>query len=187
MGDWAAVCVEAALPATGDDLFERHCREFRPRALRFAFGMIPDQARAEELLQEALLRLYAARGRYAEAPDDVRRYLFRILANLCLDELRRGRVGGEVLEGAAPLERSRLERGQSEPAAELARRERSAAVERAIGMLPGAERAALLLRELEGHSYAQIAQALGTSVSDVTNLIHRARSRFAELLRPWME
>lgn len=187
MGNWVAVLLEADLPATGDEGFERLCRELRPRALKFALGMVPDHARAEELLQEALLRLHSARGRYAEGADDVRRYLFRILSNLCLDELRRGRVGGEVLAEARPLARSRLERQQHEPAEELRRRERVAAVERAVRELPGAERAALLLREIEGLSYAQIAQALGTSVSDVNNLIHRARGRFAELMRPWME
>jgi RNA polymerase sigma-70 factor (ECF subfamily) len=187
MGNWGAVLLEADLPATGDEVFERLCQELRPRALKFAVGMVPDQSRAEELLQEALLRLHSARGRYAEKVDDVRRYLFRILANLCLDEIRRGRVGGEVLAEARPLERLRREGQQAEPAEELRRRERVEAVEWAVQQLPGAERAALLLREIEGLSYAQIAQSLGTSVSDVNNLIHRARGHFAELMRPWME
>ena len=187
MGNLGAILLEADLPATGDEGFERLCREMRPRALKFAFGMVPDHGRAEELLQEALLRLHSARGKYAETADDVRRYLFRILANLCLDDLRRGRVGGEVLRAARPLARARLERQQREPAEELRRRERLVAVEHAVQQLPGAERAALLLREIEGLSYAQIAQSLGTSVSDVNNLIHRARGRFAELMRPWME
>jgi RNA polymerase sigma-70 factor (ECF subfamily) len=57
----------------------------------------------------------------------------------------------------------------------------------AVERLPERERAALLLRELGGRSYAEIAEALDTSVSDVTNLIHRARGRFAKLMRPWME
>lgn len=187
MGESGAICMEAAVTATGDDTFERLCRELRPRAFKFATGMIADHSRAEELLQEALLRLHNARGRYAEGADDTRRYLFRILANLCLDDLRRGKTGGEVMDEARPLERSRRERLQHEPAAELARRERVGAVQAALGRLPAAERAALLLREIDGQSYAQIAGALGTSVSDVTNLIHRARSRFAALMRPWME
>ncbi|HOX06285.1 MAG TPA: sigma-70 family RNA polymerase sigma factor [Planctomycetota bacterium] len=187
MGNWGTILLEADLPATGDESFERLCQELRPRAFKFATGMVPDHSRAEELLQEALLRLHSARGRYAETSDDVRRYLFRILANLCLDELRRGRVGGEVLAEARPLERLRRERQQAAPDAALGRRERAAAVEEALGRLPGPERAALLLREIEGLSYAQIAQSLGTSVSDVNNLIHRARGRFAELMRPWME
>ena len=117
MGNLGAILLEADLPATGDEGFERLCREMRPRALKFAFGMVPDHGRAEE----------------------------------------------------------------------LRRRERLVAVEHAVQQLPGAERAALLLREIEGLSYAQIAQSLGTSVSDVNNLIHRARGRFAELMRPWME
>lgn len=183
----SAVCVESSGPAAGEGAFERCCRQMRPRALKFAVGMIPDRDRAEDLLQEALLRLHAARARCAQDPEDLRRFLFRILANLCLDDLRRARSGRKALDEALPRERSRRETGQREPAAELAGRERAEAVRRALLALPPAERAALLLRELDGQSYARIARSLRTTVTNVTNLIHRARSRFVALARPWME
>lgn len=167
--------------------FSRSCEELRPRAVKFAAGMLADRTRAEELVQEALLRLHAARGRYEPAPESVRRYAFRVLSNLCLDELRRRKIGGQALEGAAELSRQRAGRVRSAPDEELARSERRAAVAGALERLPQRERAALLLRELGGQSYAQIAEELETSVSDVNNLIHRARERFTGLVRPWMD
>jgi RNA polymerase sigma-70 factor (ECF subfamily) len=169
-------------------LFSQCCEELRPRAVRFAAGMLAgDSARAEELVQEALLKLHSARGRYRPEAESIRRYCFRVLANLCFDELRRRKVGAHALEGAAELSRGRADGRAGLPEAEMARRERREAVGRAVRELPARERAALLLRELGGQSYAQIAEELATSVSDVNNLIHRARGRFTALLRSWME
>jgi RNA polymerase sigma-70 factor (ECF subfamily) len=185
----AGVCLVAEPERLLDDAgFSRCCEELRPGALRFAGGMLAgDRSRAEELVQEALLRLVAARGRYQRDAESVRRYSYRILANLCLDELRRRRCGAEAAETAGELAAARAERAESAPDAEAARQERRRAVAGAVERLPERERAALLLRELGGRSYAEIAEALDTSVSDVTNLIHRARGRFAKLMRPWME
>ncbi len=187
MPEVGACLVSETERALDDAEFSRCCEELRPRAEKFAAGMLADRARAEELVQEALLRLHAARGRYGPTPESLRRYAFRVLANLCLDELRRRKIGGQALEGAAELSRQRAERVSSAPDEELARSERRAAVAGALEQLPERERAALLLRELGGQSYAQVAEELETSVSDVNNLIHRARERFTELMRPWMD
>jgi RNA polymerase sigma-70 factor (ECF subfamily) len=117
----------------------------------------------------------------------VRRYAFRILSNLCLDELRRRKTGAQALEGAGELAVGRAAAAASSPDQELARRERREAVGRVVASMPERERAALLLREIGGQSYAQIAEGLDTTVSDVNNLIHRARQLFTRLMRPWME
>jgi len=186
----AGVCLVAEPERLLDDAgFSRCCEELRAGALRFAAGMLAgDRSRAEELVQEALLRLVAASGRYQRDAESVRRYSYRILSNLCLDELRRRRSGAEAAEAAGELAVERAERSAAAgPDAEAARRERRAAVGRAVERLPERERVALLLRELGGRSYAEIAEALDTSVIDVTNLIHRARGRFARLMRPWMD
>jgi len=171
-----------------DSAFSRCIEGFRPQALQYAAGMLTgDRARAEELVQEAMLRVHAARGRYKPRPADLRRYAFRVLTNACLDEIRRRKTGAAALEEAGEMAAIRAERTMSVPDQELVRRERRAAVGQAVAGLPQRERAALLLREIGGQSYAQIAEALDTSVSDVNNLIHRARTRFTRLMRPWME
>ncbi len=171
-----------------ESAFSLCIEEFRPRALKFAAGMLTgDRARAEELVQEAMLRVHAARGRYKPRPEDIRRYAFRVLTNACLDELRRRKTGAVALEEAGEMAAIRAERTMSSPDQEMVRQERREAVGKAVGCLPENERAALLLREIGGQSYAQIAEELDTSVSDINNLIHRARTRFTKLMRPWME
>ena len=180
------VCLLAeSFPALDEADFSRCSENLRPRALRFAAGMLADAGRAEELVQDALLCLYAQRGRYRPDAESVRRYLFRVLANLCIDEIRRRKTGGRALEGAGEMARARAAR--TGPADEISRRERRAAVGTAITELPERERAALLLREIGGHSYAQIAGELDTSISDVTNLIHRGRVQFTRLMRSWLD
>jgi len=165
-----------------------HCQSLRPRALKLATGMLAgDFSRAEDLVQEAFLRLQAARGRFQTDADSIRRYALRVLGNLCLDELRRRKAGLRITEEAGEINAERAERRSSTPDSQLARSERRAAVNRAISRLPQAERVALLLRELGGMSYSKIAEELETSEANVNNLIHRARSRFAAIMRPWME
>jgi RNA polymerase sigma factor (sigma-70 family) len=168
--------------------FSRCLEKLRPQALKFAAGMLAgDRSRAEELVQEAMLRVHAARDRYKPRSEDVRRYTFRVLSNACLDELRRRKTGVAVMEEAGELAALRAERVMSSPDQELVRRERREAIRCAVQSLPERERTALLLRELGGQSYTQIAEELETSVSDVNNLIHRARERFTSIMRPWME
>lgn len=187
MAQAGAFLLAEAKGAPEEAAFSRICEELRPRAVKFAAGMLAEAARAEELVQEAMLRLHSARGRCGPDPADIRRYTFRVLTNLCLDELRRRRTGGRALEGHGELAAGRAERAADSPPEELARRERCAAVRKALAELPERERCALLLRELGGQSYAQIAEGMKASLSDVNNLIHRARDRFSRLMRPWME
>ncbi len=165
-----------------------HCQQLRPRALKLATGMLAgDINRAEDLVQEAFLRLHAARGRYQSDADSIKRYALRVLGNLCLDELRRRKTGLRITEEAGAINAERAERRSSTPDRQLARSERRDAVNRAVARLPHDERVALLLRELGGMSYSKIAEELETSSANVNNLIHRARSRFAAMMRPWME
>jgi RNA polymerase sigma-70 factor, ECF subfamily len=165
-----------------------HCQQLRPRALKLAAGMLAgDLSRAEDLVQEAFLRLHAARGRYQSDAESIRRYALRVLGNLCLDELRRRKTGLRIMEEAGAINAERAERRNATPDRQLARSERRDAVNRAVARLPQGERVALLLRELGGMSYSKIAEELETSSANVNNLIHRARSRFAAMMRPWME
>jgi RNA polymerase sigma-70 factor (ECF subfamily) len=156
--------------------------------MKFAVGMLAgDRERAAELIQDAMVRLLGARGHYAEDADSMRRYAFRVLSNLCLDELRRRRSWDAALEQAGQEAGLRRADGAERPDDEALRHERRAAVSAALEKLPARERAALLLREMGGESYCRIAEELGLSMSEVNNLIHRARTRFARLMRPWVE
>lgn len=157
-----------------EELFRRWARPL----LRYLEGMLRDPGAAEDLTQEAFLRVHRARERYQ--PDArFSTWLYRIATNLALNELRRPRrrsphesvdPDSDVLP--AP-----------DPAADevVDARRRSAIVEAALEALPDRQRAALL-QSVEGRSYAEIAVALDASEQAVKALIHRARTSLAERL-----
>ena len=157
---------------------DRHAFEtlfalYTPRVLTFLTRMVRDRARAEELTQDVVVRIYNAAGRY-EAKARVSTWIFGIAHNLALNELARAhrryeQSADELAElpaaDPAPSADEQLE-------ADYTRRR----LEQALAKLPERQRAALLLRSEQGLGYDEIAQALATSVSSVKSLIHRARA-----------
>lgn len=161
-----------------DPLFNRWGRPL----LRFLERMVDDSATAEELVQEAFLRVHRARERYR--PDArFSTWLYRIATNLALNELRRphrtrphtsSNAGTEDSDGSSP---SISQLVSNLPAADqqLDVRRRTGHVERALSLLPERQRVALWLSAVEGMPYAEIAQSLDTTEKSVKALIHRAR------------
>ncbi|MFM8986549.1 MAG: RNA polymerase sigma factor [Planctomycetia bacterium] len=160
--------VAAAAPPTVDrDEFARLAGEHRPRAMRFATAFVGDRHAAEDMVQEALRRLYEARDRYP-LRDLFGPYLVKTVARLCIDQ-RRGRRA----------ERRRLLRlpvtAPPAPTVAVEERETAGQVAAAVAALPERERACFLLTVCEGLSYRDAAEALGLSFAEVNNAIHRAR------------
>ena len=108
----------------------------------------------------------------------MRSWLFRIGINAALDVLRRERGAG------ASLESTWLADPAAGPEAELLKRERSTAVQRAILSLTEANRAILVLREYGGLSYSEIAAALDIPAGTVMSRLNYARTRLREILTP---
>ncbi len=165
--------------------FDALFRRWAAPLLRYLERMLGDAASAEELVQEAFLRVFKARDRYA--PDArFSTWLFTIATNLALNELRRPRrrsphrstEASEEEGSALPLE-------STEPRADdvVDARRRGAAVERELAALPERQRAALWLTAVEGLSYAEVAEALEATEKSVKALVHRARASLAERLR----
>ena len=161
--------------------------------VNFAYRFVNSRPRAEELAQDAFLQIYRARGRY-EAKARFTTYLYRVVTNLCLNELRRFDYQGrtEPLEGR-PLENG--EEGSREladpaiPEVEdlLAGLETGARIKKVLDKLPPNQKSALLLSRVEGLSYQEVAECLETTESAVKSLIFRAtqtlREELADLLR----
>jgi RNA polymerase sigma-70 factor (ECF subfamily) len=162
--------------AAFDELFRR----WSGPLLRYLERMVRDLATAEELVQEAFLRVHRARDRYS--PDArFSTWLYRIATNLALNELRRPR--------SKAAHRSTDADDAPELAAEspslddvVDARRRGAAVSEALGQLPERQRAALCLSAVEGLSYAEVAEALDVTEKAVKSLVHRARSSLADRL-----
>ncbi len=162
--------------AAFDELFRR----WSGPLLRYLERMVRDFATAEELVQEAFLRVHRARDRYS--PDArFSTWLYRIATNLALNELRRPRrkaVHRSTEAEDAP------ELAAESPATDdvVEARRRGAVVGVALGQLPENQRAALCLTAVEGLSYAEVAEALDVTEKAVKSLVHRARSTLAKRL-----
>jgi RNA polymerase sigma-70 factor (ECF subfamily) len=165
---------------------------YREVVRRFVSRYTQDADRAEDMCQEAFLRVYRARSRY-QPTAGFRTWLFTIATRLCLNDLRsRGRERKVIV----PLPRasdlagepeedfldSVEDRRQERVPDALVRRELEEAIDAAILSLPPSQRCAILLLRFEELSYKEIAGALGISVMAVKSLINRGREGLRERL-----
>jgi RNA polymerase sigma factor (sigma-70 family) len=155
--------------AGSDDAFAALDERYRRRLVRFARGFVPGgTADAEDVVQDAMVRAVRAL-RNGSRPDAVGAWLHRITRNCALDltASRRRHPVVELADHAHP---------PAEDAQEAVERSLGVrAVVADVGRLPVTQRSALVLRELEGRSYADIADELDTTVPAVKSLLVRAR------------
>jgi RNA polymerase sigma-70 factor (sigma-E family) len=164
-----AVGIGPGVDTEGRSLAELFVRQV-PRAVAIAYLMTGDRGIAEDLAQEAFIRL-TGRFRHIRSPDAFDAYLRRTVVNLSISHLRRRRVERAYLE----RERRRPTRS-AQTLPDLGRREELWSV---LLELPARQRAALVLRYYEDLSERQTAEILGTSVAAVRSLV----SRGIEVLR----
>jgi RNA polymerase sigma-70 factor (ECF subfamily) len=175
--------------AGGEDAaFEPLYRRNVGRAYQIARRLLPVPEDAEDVAQEALLRVFAAR-RLWKPTAKFTTWLYRIVVNLSLKQQRR--AGAALALAAPPGDDEPAGREYPAPAGEqpeavLVRKELAEVVAKAINALPPQQRAAVILHRFEGLSYAEIAVAMGCSVSAVEALLHRAKQTLKKRLAPWV-
>ena len=149
-----------------------------PRAQAQAYRMLADTAEAEDVVQEAMLRLWRMAPEWRDGEAQVSTWLFRVVSNLCTDRLRKRARANVPLEDVAEPE-------DPAPGAEAHLQEvaRHDALRAAIAALPERQRVALTLRHFEGASNPEIAAALGISVEAVESLTARAKRALAQALK----
>jgi RNA polymerase sigma-70 factor (ECF subfamily) len=165
-------------------LLERH----RGPVIHFLYRMVQNQAVAEELAQEAFLRVYRSRASY-EPTAKFSTWLFRIATRLALNAIRDGRYEKSQRSLADDPDKEGAPRQfpDDAPTAEetLVQRARLVEIRAAIEALPDKQRAAVLMHKYEEMDYSQIAAALETSESAVKSLLFRAyqtlRARLAHM------
>lgn len=148
-----------------------------PRVLGFATRMLSDRAEAEDVTQEAMLRLWKIAGKWRQGEAKVSTWLFRVTSNLCTDRLRKGRsVGLDTI----------AERDDGRPGVEqeMLQAARLNALDAALGSLPERQRQAVALRHLEGLGNAEIAEVMDISVEAVESLTARGKRALAVALGP---
>jgi RNA polymerase sigma-70 factor (ECF subfamily) len=143
--------------------------------------MLRCREQAEELAQETFVRFFRHLGRYRDQ-GTLAAYLLRIATNLVRSQERR-RSRWNVLR---PLfTHTERQRQTTSPQADLLADEAQQRVIEAIGSLDLRYRAPLIMREIEGLSYQQIALALGTGEGTVKSRLHRARALLKKALIPY--
>ncbi len=143
---------------------------YQHRVFGVALRMLRNRSEAEEIAQEVFLRVHGAVEDF-RGEAKLSTWLYAITSRLCLNRLAAGerRV---AREGQETLERLTAD---VDPAAQLERGELEAALQRAITELPEERRIVVVLRDLEGLSYEEIAEALDLPVNTVRSRLHRAR------------
>lgn len=175
--------------------FEMLVVKYQRRIHRLIARMVRDVDLVEDIAQETFIRAYRALPQFrGEAAFYT--WLYRIAVNTAkkaLAELQRDPVVTEAALAGADSdddETSRVENvltDASTPEAELASREIARTVNAAIDQLPEDLRQAILLREVEGLSYEEIATAMSCPIGTVRSRIFRAREAIAERLRPLLD
>lgn len=165
--------------------FEHLARRYRDALYRFVrWHLGATRSDAEDVTQDILIEVHRSLGSY-EGRSRLRTWMFGIARNVCL---RRRRAAREFsCEAAGDETLSELPDAAVDPETALERREVQASVRRAIEELGPGHRDVVLLREIEGLSYEEIAAVLEVPIGTVRSRLHNARAALAERLAPLMQ
>ncbi|MEP5761652.1 MAG: RNA polymerase sigma factor [Litoreibacter sp.] len=147
-----------------------------PRLYSFCQRLLQDTAEAEDVVQEAMLRLWRMAPDWEPGRAKVTTWVFRVASNLCTDRLRKRRSVGldeapDIADDSPSVE------------AQLITRQRIAALDAGLAILPERQRKAVVLRHIEGMTNPEIAEILEISVEAVESLTARGKRALAAALK----
>ncbi len=167
-------------------------RRYDGRLVNFVHRTVGDRERAQDLVQETFVRVY----RHIERFDQGKKFstwIYTIASNLAKNELRNRSRNPLILfqtikknweADHRPLE---WEDDSPRPDDLYRRRHLKKIVEKAVAELPEHHRIVFVLRELEGHSYEEIAEIANTNLGTVKSRLNRARNNFARIVAPMID
>jgi len=174
------------LAKQGDMLaFEVLVKQYERLVFSIAFKMFNNREDASDLAQEALIKVYKSMDK-CEDIAGFKNWVCRITTNACIDELRRRKNRQTLSIDAADDDTySILESRAADdptPEAALLQKERTRDIAEAIGQLTETHKALIILRDIKGLSYEEVAEALEMNLGTVKSGISRARIRLRELV-----
>ena len=180
--------------------FNEIVARYKGKIYNYLFRMTGSAEDAEDLTQEVFVRMYTNIGSF-RAEASLSTWLFRIAGNLCVDSFRRSKKHRAMVQGSldAPIVGSGgdgVDEGtgasrdvpdwSQEPDSVFARKELGSQIHAALQKLPPKLRSAIILHDIEGLAYEEIAAAEGIPLGTVKSRIFNARVALRERLRPYM-
>jgi len=178
----------------GDEqAFRRLVEKYQRRVYQLAVGMLKDADEAMDISQETFVRVHRYLPSF-KGDSSFFTWTYRIAMNLCLDQQRRAGRSQRVDAGdGADADQAEIEAAMDPPSYALAgpqrqalNQELKAKMEEALGELSENHRAILLLRELEGLSYEELARVLGIRKGTVMSRLFHARLKMQKKLREYL-
>ncbi len=160
---------------TSREAFTKIYLRYRERVYGYALRVLANEEDAEDLFQEVFYRVYT-RAQTFEQEKSLGGWIFTIAHNLCMNKVR-DRKPQETIEDLTLSVEPNDDFGE----------DWKTVIAQAMAQLPLEYREALVLREYEGLSYAEITEVLQTSVPAVKSRIYRAKERLRDLLAPYYQ
>jgi RNA polymerase sigma-70 factor (ECF subfamily) len=173
------------------EAFDEIVTRYKDGIYNYVWRMVSNREDAEDLAQEVFVRAFAAIKTFRREAN-LRTWLYKIASNLCVDRYRRA---GLEKQWIIPLEREQNDSVRSmdipdhsnDPRRSFERSELQAEVQKALLKLPEKLRSAIILFDLEGLSYEEIADAMGCPIGTVKSRIFNARMKLRGLLKGYVE
>jgi RNA polymerase sigma-70 factor (ECF subfamily) len=177
---------------TGDRAaFQALFQKYHRRVYAVALGVVKRPEDAMDVVQDAFIKVHKHIGTFQGA-SSFYTWLYRIVMNLGIDHVRRTRKvvewGDDVPLDQAAGDRALLPKlTEGDPGKSIARRELSEKIRQALDALPEYHRAVILLREVEGMSYEEIAEVLNVPKGTIMSRLFHARRKMQDELEPYLE
>jgi len=173
------------------EAFDEIVTRYKDGIYNYVWRMVSNREDAEDLAQEVFVRAFAAIKTFRREAN-LRTWLYKIASNLCVDRYRRA---GLEKQWMVPLERQQndsvrpidIPDHSSDPRRCFERSELQAEVKKALLKLPEKLRSAIILFDIEGLSYEEIADAMGCPIGTVKSRIFNARMKLRGLLKGYVE
>ena len=179
----------------GDTIaFTKLVERYQRRIYSTALGMVKNQDDAMDITQEAFVKVHRYLDNF-QGTSSFYTWLYRIVLNLCIDHMRKAgkRPAAEFDERFAYQDESDemsdfiANRSDLNPSKMIGRKELADHIQEAIASLPPYHRAVILMREIEGLSYTEMAKVLRVSKGTVMSRLHHARSKLKKILSPYID
>jgi RNA polymerase sigma-70 factor (ECF subfamily) len=173
--------------------FDEVVGRYKNKVYSYIARMVGSDQDAEDLTQEVFIRMYTSLGSF-RSQSSLNTWLFRIASNLCIDHYRRAKKHQNVaysldepIDSDDSVQTREVPDVAYEPHRVLEAGEMSVQIELALGQLPEKLRAVVLLHDVEGLQYDEIAQVVGCPLGTVKSRLFNARMQLRERLNAYVK